>query len=120
MRRLEVAERKLGSTVQTKCVVMDFNGHYFGECGFDLSQEQFDAWVKQQEKDVEIMVIKYVIEGGNLSGKAVSKLFSGSTKKPCLGVSGQSIWDEALCWLKRKLQLRFLTLICRYLKIFGF
>ena len=84
MRRLEVAERKLGSTVQTKCVVMDFNGHYFGECGFDLSQEQFDAWVKQQEKDVEIMVIKYVIEGGNLSGKAVSNCSAEAQKNLAL------------------------------------
>lgn len=72
MRRLEVAEKKLGSTVQTKCVVLDFEGRFFGECGFDLSQEQFDAWVKQQGMDVEVMIIKYAIDGeGNPLGNAV-------------------------------------------------
>ena len=63
MRRLEVAEKKLGSTVQTKCVVLDFEGRFFGECGFGLSQEQFDAWVKQKGMDVEVMIIKYAIDG---------------------------------------------------------
>jgi hypothetical protein len=73
MKRLEVAEKKLGSTVQTKYVVLDFDGRFFGECGFDLSQEQFDAWVKQKGMDVEVTIIKYAIDGeGNPLSKSVS------------------------------------------------
>lgn len=68
MRRLEVAEKKLGSTVQTKYVVLDFSGRYYGECGYELLQEQFDAWVKQQGMDVEIVIIKYTIDGGKSVG----------------------------------------------------
>ena len=72
MRRLEVAEKKLESTAERNYVVMDFDGHYCGECGFGLSQEQFDAWVKQQGMDVEVMIIKYAIDGeGNPLGTAV-------------------------------------------------
>ena len=72
IRRLEVAEKKLGLTVQTKFVVLDFDGRFFGECGFGLSPEQFDAWVKQRAIDVEVTVIKYVIDAeGNQLCKAV-------------------------------------------------
>ena len=73
MRRIEVAEKKLGLTAQAKFVVLDFDGRFFGECGFGLSQEQFDAWVKlQNATDVEVTVIKYVIDNeGNQLSKAV-------------------------------------------------
>ena len=63
IRRLEVAEKKLESTLQTKIVVLDFEGRFFGECGFDLSQEQFEAWVNQKGLDVEVLIIKYAIDG---------------------------------------------------------
>lgn len=84
MRRLEVAEKKLGSTVQAKYVVLDFDGRYFGECGFDLSQEQFDAWVKQQGMGVEIVIIKYTIDGGNLLGKVDLNCLAEAQKNPAL------------------------------------
>ena len=72
LRRLEVAEKKLKSTAQTKFVVLDFDGCFFGECGFGLSPEQFDAWVKQRAMDVDVTVIKYVIDAeGNQLNKAV-------------------------------------------------
>ena len=72
LRRLEVAEKKLKSTAQTKFVVLDFDGCFFGECGFGLSPEQFDAWVKQRAMDVEVTVIKYVTDAeGNQLSKAV-------------------------------------------------
>ena len=72
MKRLEVAEKKLKLTAQTQFVLLDFDGFYFGECGFGLSPEQFDAWVKQSAMDVEVTVIKYVIETeGNQLSKAV-------------------------------------------------
>lgn len=71
MRRLETTEDKLGPTSQIKYVLKDFNEHYFGECGCDISQEQFCVWVKQQEIDVEVVVMKYTVDGGNLDGEAV-------------------------------------------------
>ena len=85
MRRLEAAEKKLGSTIQTKYVLRDFNGYYYGECGYYLSQEQFDAWVKQQGMGVEIVIIRYTIDGeGNLLGKAVLNCLAEAQKNPAL------------------------------------
>jgi len=81
MKRLEVAEKILGSTRQAKCVVKDFDGCYFGECGFDLSQEQFESWVKLQERDVEITVLKYTVDGGNFLGKTVLNGLAEAEKK---------------------------------------
>ena len=72
MRRLEVLEKKLGSTVQSKYVVLDFDGRFFGECGFGLSLEQFDAWVKQKGMDFEVLIIKYAVDG---EGNQLSKSF---------------------------------------------
>lgn len=54
--------------MQTKCVVLDFDGHYYGECGHNISQEQFDVWVKQQGSSVEIVIMKYAVNGGNPVG----------------------------------------------------
>jgi hypothetical protein len=84
MRRLEVAEKKLGSTAERKYVVTDFDGHYYGACGYNLSQEQFDAWAKQQGMGVEIVIIKYTIDGGNLLGKAVLNCLTEAQKNPAL------------------------------------
>jgi hypothetical protein len=82
IRRLEVAEKKLKSTEQTKYVVLDFDGRFFGECGFDLSQEQFDAWVKQKGMEVEVLIIKYAIDGeGDALRTAVLKL-ADAKKEP--------------------------------------
>ena len=67
-RRVEIAEKKLETPMQTKCVVLDFDGHYYGECGHNISQEQFDVWVKQQGSSVEIVIMKYAVNGGNPVG----------------------------------------------------
>lgn len=80
MRRLDVAEKKLGSTVQTKYVVRDFDGDYYGECGYDISQEQFDAWVKQQGMDFEVVILNYVMTGNPLIMGILNSL-SGTEKK---------------------------------------
>ena len=64
LKRLEDAEKKLDSTRQLKYVVMDFGGRYFGDCGFELSQEQFDAWVKEQDRDTNITILKYTMTQG--------------------------------------------------------
>jgi len=64
LKRLEDAEKKLDSTRQVKYVVMNFDGRYFGDCGFELSQEQFDAWVKEQDRDTNITILKYTMTQG--------------------------------------------------------
>lgn len=82
MRRLEVAEKKLGLTIQAKYVVLDFDGRFFGECGFGVTQEQFDAWVKQKGMDVEVLIIKYAIDSeGNTLRNAVLNL-ADAKKEP--------------------------------------
>ncbi len=65
VRRLEAAEKKLESIVHPKFVVMDFDGRYFGGCGFDLSQEQFDVWLKDQGATEEVVIMKYTNNEGN-------------------------------------------------------
>ena len=41
-----------------RVVTKDYDGLYRGECGDGLSQEQFDAWVKQQDKDTQVIVVE--------------------------------------------------------------
>ncbi len=69
MRRLAEAEKKLESTMHLKFVIMDFDGHYFGECGYDLLQEQFDAWLSVQGSDAEVVIMKYTNKGENILAK---------------------------------------------------
>jgi hypothetical protein len=45
-----------------RVVVKDYDGLYGGECGEGLSQVQFDAWVKQQEKDTQIIVVEVCVD----------------------------------------------------------
>jgi hypothetical protein len=71
MRRLAEAEKKLEATEHAKYVVMDFDGHYFGECGYNLSQEQFNAWLSIQRTASAIVIMKYTNNGGNLLKKTL-------------------------------------------------
>ena len=41
-----------------RVVTKDYDGFYRGECGDGLSQEQFDAWVKQQDKDTQVIIVE--------------------------------------------------------------
>jgi hypothetical protein len=58
LKRLEIAEKKLAPKALMKCVIKDTNGLYSCECGHDLSQDQYEAWVKQQDKNNQIIVIE--------------------------------------------------------------
>lgn len=80
IKRLEAAEKKLATTTETRFVVRDFNGSYYGDCGFDLSEEQFDAWVKAQEVGVEITIMRYTADGLTFLGKSVLN-FSSSAQE---------------------------------------
>lgn len=41
-----------------RVVTKDYDCLYRGECGDGLSQQQFDAWVKQQDKDTQVIIIE--------------------------------------------------------------
>jgi hypothetical protein len=41
-----------------RVVTKDYDGLYRGECGDGLSEEQFDAWVKQQDKDIQVIIVE--------------------------------------------------------------
>jgi hypothetical protein len=41
-----------------RVVVKDYDGLYSGECGEGLNQAQFDGWVKQQDKDTQVIVVE--------------------------------------------------------------
>jgi hypothetical protein len=41
-----------------RVVTKDYDGLYRGECGDGLGQEQFDAWVKQQDKDTQVIIVE--------------------------------------------------------------
>ena len=36
----------------------DYGELYRGECGQGLSQQQFDAWVKEQDKDTQVIIVE--------------------------------------------------------------
>jgi hypothetical protein len=42
-----------------RVVVKDFDGLYRGECGDSLSQEQFDVWVKLQDRDTQVIIVEF-------------------------------------------------------------
>jgi hypothetical protein len=42
-----------------RVVVKDFDGLYRGECGEGLLQEQFDVWVNQQDKDMQVIIVEF-------------------------------------------------------------
>jgi len=41
-----------------RVVTKDYDGLYRGECGDGLSEEQFDLWVKQQDKDTQVIIVE--------------------------------------------------------------
>jgi hypothetical protein len=41
-----------------RVVTKDYDGLYCGECGQGLSEEQFDAWVKEQDKDTQVIIVE--------------------------------------------------------------
>ena len=41
-----------------RVVTKDYDGLYRGECGDGLSEEQFDSWVKQQDKDTQVIIVE--------------------------------------------------------------
>jgi uncharacterized protein YpmB len=62
IRRLIAVERKLGS-VKNVYVTKDMNNAlYYGRCGQGVSQEQFDAWAKEQGENTQITIIAYSVE----------------------------------------------------------
>ncbi len=89
MRRLAEAEKKLEPTEHPKYVVMDFDGHYFGECGYDLSQVQFDAWLKLQDLSTQVVVMKYTVNGGNKVGKIEQNSVANTQNNPASGSEGK-------------------------------
>ena len=58
LNRLASAEKKLSTAKHQKIVLKDFDGRYYGECGHAVSQEQFNAWSKQQEPYLDLIVVK--------------------------------------------------------------
>lgn len=74
MKRLEIVEKELASITQTKYVIRDFDGDFFGDCGFDLSQQEFDAWIAlvlRQEPAAEVIILKYNSDGQAFFGKTI-------------------------------------------------
>ena len=53
-----------------RVVTKDYDGLYRGECGDGLSKEQFDSWVKQQDKDTQFIIVE-VCE--NIPGASTEK-----------------------------------------------
>jgi hypothetical protein len=53
-----------------RVVTKDYDGLYRGECGDGLSEEQFDVWVKQQDKDTQVIIVE-VCE--NIPGASTEK-----------------------------------------------
>jgi len=41
-----------------RVVVKDFDGLYRGECGEGLTEPQFDAWVKIQDRDTQVIIVE--------------------------------------------------------------
>jgi hypothetical protein len=97
MRRLEAAEKKLAPTIRVKYVVRDFDEYFFGDCGFELSQEEFDAWLKQQEPEVKVTIIKYTVDGTNFLDKTCLNNLREVRNKPPLKNKDQSKILEAFC-----------------------
>jgi hypothetical protein len=41
-----------------RVVTKDYDGLYRGECGDGLSEEQFDAWVEEQDKNTQVIIVE--------------------------------------------------------------
>ena len=55
-------------------MVKDDDGLYRGECGGGLSEEQFEAWVKQQGSDTQVIIVEVTwdMSEETSGGKAVT------------------------------------------------
>ena len=62
VKRIEAAKKKLEGAAQKKFVMKDFDGLYYCGCGSGLTQEQFEAWTKQQELEANIVVFEYSLK----------------------------------------------------------
>ena len=58
-----------------RVVTKDYDGLYRGECGDGLSQEQFDAWVKQQDKDTQVIIVEVCENTSTDSGEKETVTF---------------------------------------------
>ncbi len=41
-----------------RVVTKDYDCLYRGECGEGLTQQQFDAWVEEQDKDTQVIIVE--------------------------------------------------------------
>jgi sulfate adenylyltransferase subunit 1 (EFTu-like GTPase family) len=60
-----------------RVVVKDYDELYRGECGEGLTQVQFDAWVKQQDKDTQVIVVEVCApepEAASVGGAVILKV----------------------------------------------
>ena len=78
MRRLKAVEGKFAAAIQKKYVLRDFDGRYYGECGFGLLKEQFDAWINKQGIDVEVVIMKYITVCENPNQTALNQTFASN------------------------------------------
>jgi len=74
VRRIRKIEKQ---TLQPRwrVVVKDYDGLYCGECGQGLSQEQFDAWVKAQDKDTQVIIVEVCENISTISNEKESVTF---------------------------------------------
>ena len=60
LKRLEKVERELKKTLPPKwlAVIRDTDGHYRGACDNDLTQQQYESWLNQQDEDIRLIRIE--------------------------------------------------------------
>ncbi len=59
IRKIEAQTEQL----RQRIVLKDFDGRYYGECGKGLSQEQFDAWAKQLDANIQLLIVEFSCAG---------------------------------------------------------
>jgi hypothetical protein len=59
VKRIKAAKKKLEGATQKKFVMKDFDGLYYCRCGRGLTQEQSEAWTKEQDPEATIVVFEY-------------------------------------------------------------
>jgi hypothetical protein len=58
-----------------RVVVKDYDGLYRGECGEGLSQDKFDLWVMQQDKDTQVVIVEVCENIPSTSGDKANVTF---------------------------------------------
>jgi hypothetical protein len=58
-----------------RVVTKDYDGLYRGECGDGLSEEQFDLWVRQQDKDTQVIIVELCENISNASTEKANVTF---------------------------------------------